>query len=92
MPLKKVKLEPVGELEIPVDEPNENNTVDLESKNVAVAWIVVHLQKSKTVKFIKSGCAKAGCVGLLISLKRKALSGEDLNNIIINFVQKLLKK
>ena len=30
MPLKKVKLEPVGELEIPVDEPNENNTVDLE--------------------------------------------------------------
>jgi len=30
MPLKKVKLEPVEELEIPVDEPNQNKAADLE--------------------------------------------------------------
>ena len=32
MPLKKVKLEPVEELEIPVDEPNQNKAVDLEAQ------------------------------------------------------------
>ena len=72
---------------VPVDEPNENNAADLEVQ-VAVTWIVVHLQKSKKYE-VDREWVKTGGVPLLISHKRKILSGED---VIINFAQKLLKK
>ena len=65
MPLKKIKLESVEELEvpkeIPVAEPNENNA-DPEVQGCSITWIVVHLQKCRSVKLIESELRPIVCV------------------------------
>lgn len=84
MPLKKIKLEPVEELVIPVAEPSQSST-DSEvqgcSSNLEFSAPEVDREWVKTGRF-----------RLLLSHKRKILSGEELNDVIINFAQKLLKK
>jgi len=70
---------------IPVTKHNENND-DIQGCSIDLdCFTPVQIQKSEA----NHEWVKTGRMHLLISHKRKILSGEELNEVIINFAQKL---
>ena len=101
MPLKKVKLEPVEE--VTVDESwlncdtksdlngNEANKMRKEDQECSISLDYSAILKTQHVK-VDQEWVKTGRTRLLASHRIMILSGEELDDAILTFAQKLLKK